>query len=123
MQPGNGTARGAPGGPPKAEPGAGSAGRGAGRRRLDDAIVGALTAPRKLQLAESSAAGQAYRDGLTELGWYSGGEDIVTDQLSIPVHPEWYSDESADLSGVPPCAGSRCMIRGRSALAKIHKIA
>jgi integrase len=60
---------------------------------LDDALVRALTALHKLQLAESPKAGHAYRDGLTELDWYRGGEYVVTDQLGIPVHPEWYSDE------------------------------
>src|SRR3984885_5789288 len=39
------------------------------------------------------SAGQAHREGLTELGWYCGGEYVVTDELGIPVHPEWYSDE------------------------------
>ena len=60
---------------------------------LDDAIVRALMALHKLQLTESAEAGQAYRDGLSQLGWYRGGEYVVTDQLGSPVHPEWYSDE------------------------------
>ena len=28
-----------------------------------------------------------------ELDWYEGGEYVVTDELGLPVHPEWYSDE------------------------------
>jgi integrase len=60
---------------------------------LDDAVFRALTALHKLQLTESAEAGQAYRDGLSQLGWYRGGEYVVTDQLGSPVHPEWYSDE------------------------------
>jgi integrase len=56
-------------------------------------LVRALTALRKRQLEESAAAGLAYRAGLSGLGWYRGGEYVITDQLGIPVHPEWYSDE------------------------------
>jgi hypothetical protein len=47
----------------------------------------------KLQLTESAEAGQAYRGGLSQLGWYRGGEYVVTDQLGSPVHLERYSDE------------------------------
>jgi integrase len=60
---------------------------------LDDELVAALTLLRKIQMEESGAAGTAYQAGLTELGWYQGGEYVVTDELGIPVHPEWYSDE------------------------------
>src|SRR5262249_27273482 len=41
---------------------------------LDDALAEALTALRKRQLADSSAAGTVYQDGLTSLAWYRGGE-------------------------------------------------
>ena len=34
----------------------------------------------------ATAAGTAYQTGLTELGWYQGGEYVVTDELGIPVH-------------------------------------
>jgi integrase len=27
------------------------------------------------------------------LDWYQGGEYLITDELGMPVHPEWYSDE------------------------------
>ncbi|MDA8321313.1 MAG: tyrosine-type recombinase/integrase [Actinomycetota bacterium] len=60
---------------------------------LDDALVDALTALRKLQMGESAAAGPAYQAGLADLGWFQGGEYVVTDALGRPVHPEWYSDE------------------------------
>ena len=45
------------------------------------------------QLEESTIAGAAYRSGLAELGWYRGGEYVITDEAGTPVHPEWYSDE------------------------------
>ena len=60
---------------------------------LDDHLVNALAELHKRQMAESSAAGVAYRAGLPGLDWYRGGEYVVTDQLGMPVHPEWYSDE------------------------------
>ncbi len=60
---------------------------------LDDALVEALTALRKRQLADSAAAGTAYQAGLAALDWYQGGEYLITDELGMPVHPEWYSDE------------------------------
>jgi integrase len=113
------------------------------------------------------SAGQAHREGLTELGWYCGGEYVVTDHLGIPVHPEWYSDEfgrllrraaprritlhdsrhstltlmehaGVSISTISKWAGhydsaftqktyvhasDEDLPRGRSALAKIHKIA
>ena len=50
-------------------------------------------AARKHQLEESAAAGLTYHAGLTALGWYRGGEYVITDALGVPVHPEWYSDE------------------------------
>jgi integrase len=55
--------------------------------------VAALKTLRKLQLAESEEAGTAYRAGLSALEWYDGGEYVVTDELGMPLHPEWYSDE------------------------------
>ncbi len=48
---------------------------------------------RKRQLEESAAGGPTYQAGLAALGWYQGGEYVITDALGIPVHPEWYSDE------------------------------
>lgn len=60
---------------------------------LDDQLVGALAELHKRQMAESATAGAAYRAGLTGLDWYRGGEYVVTDELGMPVHPEWYSDE------------------------------
>jgi hypothetical protein len=42
---------------------------------------------------ESAAAGPSYQAGLSTLDWYQGGEYVITDQLGMPVHPEWYSDE------------------------------
>ena len=60
---------------------------------LDGELVTALTALRKRQLDESTAAGTAYRSGLARLDWYQGGEYVITDQAGTPVHPEWYSDE------------------------------
>jgi integrase len=60
---------------------------------LDDELVGALLALHKRQMAESATAGTVYHGGLADLGWYQGGEYVVTDELGMPVHPEWYSDE------------------------------
>ena len=60
---------------------------------LDGELVAALTALRKRQLDESTAAGTAYRPGLAGLDWYQGGEYVITDEAGTPVHPEWYSDE------------------------------
>ncbi|MGH3217864.1 MAG: tyrosine-type recombinase/integrase [Streptosporangiaceae bacterium] len=67
-----------------------------GRRTLplDDDLVRALTELRKRQVKESEQSGGNYRTGLDDFGWYvPGGEYIVIDELGIPVHPEWYSDE------------------------------
>jgi integrase len=50
---------------------------------LDDAVVTALEALRKRQMAEGAAAAPAYRAS----GY------IVADELGAAVHPEWYSDE------------------------------
>ncbi len=44
-------------------------------------------------MEESAKAGTEYQAGLAVLGWYSGGEYVITDQAGAPVHPEWYSDE------------------------------
>lgn len=60
---------------------------------LDDALITALTVLHKRQLAESAAAGAAYQAGIADLAWYQGGEYVITDELGIPAHPEWYSDE------------------------------
>ena len=61
---------------------------------LDDALVKALTALRKQIAHESQAAGTAYRAALADLDWYAPGDEyVITDELGIPVHPEWYSDE------------------------------
>ena len=60
---------------------------------LDDVLVEALTALRKRQVADSAAAGTTYQAGLASLDWYQGGEYLISDELGIPVHPEWYSDE------------------------------
>jgi integrase len=60
---------------------------------LDDELVAALTSLRKRQMDESAAAGATYRAGLSALDWYRDGEYVITDQLGMPVHPEWYSDE------------------------------
>jgi integrase len=60
---------------------------------LDDELVAALTALRKRQIDDSAGAGTAYQGGLARLDWYQGGEYVVTDELGLPVHPEWYSDE------------------------------
>jgi integrase len=49
---------------------------------------------RKLQARESRTTATAYQAGLDALGWYTRGDEyVVTDELGIPVHPEWYSDE------------------------------
>ena len=53
----------------------------------------ACAALRKLQLEESTTAGTAYGSGVAELGWYQGGEYVITNEAGTPVHPEWYSDE------------------------------
>jgi integrase len=65
---------------------------------LDDELVSALTELRKRQARDSQDAGSAYRAGLGRLGWYIAGDEyVVTDELGLPVHPEWYSDEFARL--------------------------
>lgn len=61
---------------------------------LDDELVAAAQRLHKAQMAESEEAGQAYQADLAGLDWCAGGEYVVTDELGIPVHPEWYSDES-----------------------------
>ncbi len=45
--------------------------------------------PRRHQLAGSVTADTAYQAGLATLGWHQGGEYLITDELSMPVHPEW----------------------------------
>jgi integrase len=60
---------------------------------LDDELVAALTRLRRRQMDESATAGAAYQAELAGLGWYQGGEYVVIDELGLPVHPEWYSDE------------------------------
>jgi integrase len=71
---------------------------------LDAELVAALKALRKRQAAESAEAGAAYGADLDALQWYEGGEYLVTDEVGIPVHPEWYSDEFGRLlkaAGLP----------------------
>jgi integrase len=60
---------------------------------MDKELIAALTALRKRQASESADAGAAYQAGLDELDWYEGGEYVITDQVGMPEHPEWYSDE------------------------------
>ncbi len=48
---------------------------------LDEALVQALTALRKRQLADSAASGAVYQAGLTDLDWYQGSEYLITDEL------------------------------------------
>jgi integrase len=60
---------------------------------MDPELVEALKALRKAQEADSVDAGGAYQAGLEDLPWYAGGQYVATDELGIPVHPEWYSDE------------------------------
>lgn len=65
---------------------------------LDAALVTALTALRKRMAEESQAAGAAYGAGLADLDWYTPSDNyVITDELGVPVHPEWYSDEFARL--------------------------
>jgi integrase len=61
---------------------------------LDAALVTVLRALRKRQREERLAAGAAYEDG----GY------VVCDELGVPVHPEWFTDEFhrvAAAAGVP----------------------
>lgn len=61
---------------------------------LDDELVQALTKLRKQQALDRLQAGTAYQQGLDTLDWYTPGDAyVVTDELGIPVHPEWYTDE------------------------------
>lgn len=65
---------------------------------LDGQLVSALTELRKRQTRDSQDAGSAYQAGLDRLGWYTASDEyVVTDELGLPVHPEWYSDEFARL--------------------------
>lgn len=60
--------------------------------------MAALTELRKQQARESAEHGTLYRAGLPALDWYTPGDEyVITDELGIPVHPEWYSDEFARL--------------------------
>jgi integrase len=70
---------------------------------LDEALADALSCLRKRQMDESAAAGPAVQAGLSGLGWYEGGEYLITGELGVPVHPEWYSDEFGRLrrTGLP----------------------
>jgi integrase len=72
---------------------------------LDDWVVAALMELRKRQARESETAGHAYRAGLEALDWYTAGDEyVVTDELGIPLYPEFYSDEFARLlkgAGLP----------------------
>lgn len=61
---------------------------------LDDELVQALTKLRKQQALDRLQAGARYQEGLDELDWYTPGDSyVVTDELGMPVHPEWYTDE------------------------------
>jgi len=61
---------------------------------LDDELVSALLELRKRQARESEQVGADYRAGLNDIDWYTPGDEyLVTDELGVPVHPEWYSDE------------------------------
>ena len=65
---------------------------------LDYELVWALTELRKRRARDSQDAGSAYRAGLDRLDWYTAGDEyVITDELGLPVHPEWYSDEFARL--------------------------
>ena len=47
---------------------------------------------------ENQGAGTAYEAALAELDWYRHGDKyVITEELGVPVHPEWYSDEFARL--------------------------
>lgn len=61
---------------------------------LDDELVRALTKLRKQQALDRLKAGAAYQADLDAVDWYTSGDAyVVTDELGMPVHPEWYSDE------------------------------
>ncbi|CAM3711053.1 Site-specific recombinase XerD [Nocardiopsis rhodophaea] len=60
---------------------------------LDDDLVAALERLRMVQMAEREVAGPAYQADLSSLNWYVRGTYLVTDELGMPVHPEWYSGE------------------------------
>ncbi|MQB02329.1 MAG: tyrosine-type recombinase/integrase, partial [Actinobacteria bacterium] len=61
---------------------------------LDDELVAALRELRKRQIRERIQAGTAYRADLDQVEWYVPGDEyVVTDELGMPVHPEWYSGE------------------------------
>lgn len=83
-----------------------------GDRELDNRERGRQPLLRKVQMDESAAAGTAYQAGLTELDWYQGGEYVVTNELGIPVRPEWYSDEFGRLLKRVACGGSPCTTPG-----------
>src|SRR5712691_5759396 len=77
------------------------------RPRAATASARCHSMPRWWQPSPSSASskrprarqpGTAYRAGLAALDWYTPGDEyVITDELGIPVHPEWYSDEFARL--------------------------
>ena len=60
---------------------------------LDGELVTALTALRKRQLEESTAAGTAYRSGLAEAGLVPGRRIRDHRPAGHSRSPEWYSDE------------------------------
>ena len=50
--------------------------------------------PTTTSVRSGAEAGTLYRAGVTELDWYTPGDEyVITDAAGIPVHPEWYSDE------------------------------
>ena len=57
------------------------------RPPLNHVLADALTCPCKRQSDESAATDSAYRAGLADLGWYYGGEYMITGELGIPVQP------------------------------------
>ena len=56
---------------------------------LDGELVATLTAQRTRQLDESTIMGTACQSRVGKLGWYQGGEYVISDEAGTPVHPEW----------------------------------
>lgn len=68
-----------------------------GKRTLpiDNELASALRMLKMRQARERDDAGDAYGSTLAGDGWspMPGEEYVVTDELGVPVHPDWYSDE------------------------------
>ena len=79
---------------------------------LDDELVAALTLLRKVQMEERAAAGTAYQAGLTDLGWYQGGEYVVTDERAYQSTPSGTPTSLGGCSSGLPCAGSPSTTQG-----------